>query len=179
MSKHKDGGTKMPVASPSSDGAANITDEQKEESLRKSRGSRGEDVGGKEADVCSLQTAAVNAPSQAESNITDEVKGDHRKHTETSEAELGTPVVVGQARDTFQPEVCIYDDTEDDDEEVEPPRTESKGVTARPDPWAAMLDDDSSFAARVGEEEQKELSLPVDRQSQGPTPDTTPGRSPT
>ncbi|XP_071368305.1 ankyrin-2-like [Centroberyx affinis] len=131
---------------------ANITDEQKEESLRKSRG-----------------------------NVTDEVKGDQKGNTGAPEAGLGAPTVIGQTKEIFKPEVCIYDDTEEDDEAVEPPRTESKGVTARAeaDPWTAMREDDAAFAARVKEEEQKILNLMVDRQSQQATPDTTPGRTPT
>ncbi|XP_031688383.1 ankyrin-2 isoform X15 [Oncorhynchus kisutch] len=172
---------KTVTVSSSSEGAANITDEQKEESLRKSRESQEDDRGGKEADAGSLQTAAVKAPCQIESNITDEVKGDHRRHSGAPEVETSSTAVIGQVRETFKPEICIYDDTEEDDEEEEPPRTESKGVTARAeaDPWSAMREDDDAFAARVKEEEQKILGLIVDRQSQGATPDTTPGRSPT
>uniref|UniRef100_A0A3P8ZYZ7 Ankyrin 2 n=1 Tax=Esox lucius TaxID=8010 RepID=A0A3P8ZYZ7_ESOLU len=171
---------KMATVSSSSDGAANITDEQKEASLRKSRGSKDDDGEGKKAETGSLPTATVKAPCQAESNITDEVKGDHRRHSGAMEVETSSTDIIGQARETFKPEICIYDDTEEDDEE-EPPRTESKGVTAREetDPWSAMREDDDAFAARVKEEEQKILSLIVDRQSQGATPDTTPGRSPT
>ncbi|XP_041738316.2 ankyrin-2 [Coregonus clupeaformis] len=172
---------KTVTMSSSSEGAANITDEQKEESLRKSRESKEDDGEGKEADAGSLQTAAVKAPCQIESNITDEVKGDHRRHSGAPEVETSSTAVIGQVRETFKPEICIYDDTEEDDEEEEPPRTESKGVTAREeaDPWSAMREDDDAFAARVKEEEQKILGLIVDRQSQGATPDTTPGRSPT
>nr|XP_046185416.1 ankyrin-2-like isoform X15 [Oncorhynchus gorbuscha] len=172
---------KTVTVSSSSEGAANITDEQKEESLRKSRESQEDDGGGKESDAGSLQTAVVKAPCQIESNITDEVKGDHRRHSGAPEVETSSTAVIGQVRETFKPEICIYDDTEEDDEEEEPPRTESKGVTARAeaDPWSAMREDDDAFAARVKEEEQKILGLIVDRQSQGATPDTTPGRSPT
>uniref|UniRef100_A0A4W5KAZ1 Ankyrin 2 n=1 Tax=Hucho hucho TaxID=62062 RepID=A0A4W5KAZ1_9TELE len=172
---------KTVTVSSSSEGAANITDEQKEESLRKSREIQEDDGGGKEADAGSMQTAAVKAPCQIESNITDEVKGDHRRHSGAPEVETSSTAVIGQVRETFKPEICIYDDTEEDDEEEEPPRTESKGVTARAeaDPWSAMREDDDAFAARVKEEEQKILGLIVDRQSQGATPDTTPGRSPT
>ncbi|KAG7461961.1 hypothetical protein MATL_G00196650 [Megalops atlanticus] len=94
---------------------------------------------------------------------------------------------VGQEQEVFKPEICIYDDTEEDEEEddakVSVPKTESKGVTARverdPDPWSSIREDDDAFAARVKEEEQKILGLMVDRQSQGATPDTTPGRTPT
>uniref|UniRef100_A0AAZ3QBM3 Ankyrin 2a, neuronal n=1 Tax=Oncorhynchus tshawytscha TaxID=74940 RepID=A0AAZ3QBM3_ONCTS len=181
MDDTEDSLAKTVTASSSSEGAANITDEQKEESLRKSRESQEDDGGGKEADAGSLQTAAVKAPCQIESNITDEVKGDHRRHSGAPEVETSSTAVIGQVRETFKPEICIYDDTEEDDEEEEPPRTESKGVTARAeaDPWSAMREDDDAFAARVKEEEQKILVLIVDRQSQGATPDTTPGRSPT
>ncbi|XP_052315329.1 ankyrin-2-like [Oncorhynchus keta] len=181
MDDMEDSLAKTVTVSSSSEGAANITDEQKEESLRKSRESQEDDRGGKEADAGSLQTAAVKAPCQIESNITDEVKGDHRRHSGAPEVETSSTAVIGQVRETFKPEICIYDDTEEDDEEEEPPRTESKGVTARAeaDPWSAMREDDDAFAARVKEEEQKILGLIVDRPSQGETPDTTPGRSPT
>ncbi|KAM9406842.1 ankyrin-2-like isoform 15-T16 [Salvelinus alpinus] len=181
MDDTEDSLAKTVTVSSSSEGAANITDEQKEESLRKSRESQEDDGGGKESDAGSLQTAAVKAPCQIESNITDEVKGDHRRHSGAPEVETSSTAVIGQVRETFKPEICIYDDTEEDDEEEEPPRTESKGVTARAeaDPWSAMREDDDAFAARVKEEEQKILGLIVDRQSQGATPDTTPGRSPT
>ncbi|KAI4883819.1 hypothetical protein NFI96_033231 [Prochilodus magdalenae] len=69
----------------------------------------------------------------------------------------------------------------EDEEEEEPPKTKSRGVTARAeaDAWNDMREDDDAFAARVREEEQKILGLMVDRQSQGATPDTTPGRTPT
>ncbi|KAL0188075.1 hypothetical protein M9458_015174, partial [Cirrhinus mrigala] len=63
----------------------------------------------------------------------------------------------------------------------EPPKTESRGVTAKAetDTWNSMREDDDAFAARVKEEEQKILGLAVDRHSQGATPDTTPARTPT
>ncbi|XP_064787951.1 ankyrin-2-like isoform X2 [Oncorhynchus masou masou] len=177
----KDNLAQMAIMSSSSEGAANITDEQKEESLRNSRESKEDDGGEKEADTGSLQTSAVKAPCQVESNITDEVKGDYRGHSGAPEAETSSTIIIRQARETFKPEICIYDDTEEDDEEEEPPRTKSKGVTAsaEADPWSAMREDDDAFAARVKEEEQKILGLMVDRHSQGETPDTTPGRSPT
>eukprot|EP00063_Salmo_salar_P036213 XP_014011048.1 PREDICTED: ankyrin-2-like isoform X10 [Salmo salar] len=177
----KDSLAQIATMSSSSVGAANITDEQKEESLRNSRGSKEDDGGEKEADAGSLQTSVVKAPCQVESNITDEVKGDYRGHPGAPEAETSSTIIIGQARETFKPEICIYDDTEEDDEEEEPPRTKSKGMTAseEADPWSAMREDDDAFAARVKEEEQKILGLMVDRHSQGETPDTTPGRSPT
>ncbi|XP_044196974.1 ankyrin-2b isoform X2 [Thunnus albacares] len=145
----------------------NRTDEQKEESLRKSR-EKEDDQDDEELGVrCS--------------NVTDEVKGDQKGHTGTPEAGLGATVAIGQTKGMFKPEVCIYDDTEEDDEALEAPRTESKGVTARvdTDSWSAMREDDAAFAARVKEEEQKILNLVVDRQSLQATPDTTPGRTPT
>ncbi|XP_073762582.1 ankyrin-2b isoform X28 [Danio rerio] len=69
----------------------------------------------------------------------------------------------------------------EDDGEEEPPKTESRGVTAKAetDSWNSMREDDEAFAARVKEEEQKILGLVVDRHSQGATPDTTPARTPT
>ncbi len=91
------------------------------------------------------------------------------------------PIIIGQTKETFKPEICIYDDTEEDDAEVEPPKTESRGVTAKAETetWNSMREDDYAFAARVNEEEQKILGLAVDRRSQGATPDTTPARTPT
>ncbi|XP_074479704.1 ankyrin-2b isoform X5 [Sebastes fasciatus] len=146
----------------------NRTDEQKEADAKD----------GQELGVSTLQTGTLKQVS----NITDEVKGDHKEHTSAPEAGYSASVSTGQTKETFQPEVCIYDDTEeDDDEALEPPRTESKGVTARvdTDSWSAMREDDATFAARVKEEEQKILNLVVDRQSLQATPDTTPGRTPT
>ncbi|KAL2079306.1 hypothetical protein ACEWY4_025050 [Coilia grayii] len=181
----KVGGDKAGTPS-SSDGVANITDEQKEECLRKSRDSKDDGRGAvRVTDL--LERDSATAPCQAERNITDEVKGDHIKHSEASDVGVdrvdafADPVVIGQRGETFKPEVCIYDDTEDYDEEDERPKTESKGVTARAEvePWSTVREDDDAFAARVKEEEQKILSLAVDRQSQAATPDTTPGRTPT
>ncbi|XP_047457171.1 ankyrin-2b isoform X26 [Mugil cephalus] len=153
----------------------NRTDEQKEESLRKSKENEGDKKSVQELDVSRLQAGMLKTSG----NVTDEVKGD--QHAVAPEAGLCAPATTGQTRDTFKPEVCIYDDTEEDDEGLEPPRTESKGVTARadPDPWSAMREDDATFAARVKEEEQKILNLVVDRQPLQATPDTTPGRTPT
>lgn len=155
----------------------NRTDEQKEESLRKSRENEGDDKDGQELGDSNLQTGMLKQGS----NVTDEVKGDQKEHTEAPEAGLSATVAMGQTKEMFKPEVCIYDDTEEDDDALEPPRTESKGVTARveTDSWSAMREDDAAFAARVKEEEQKILNLVVDRQSLQATPDTTPGRTPT
>ncbi|XP_041840324.1 ankyrin-2b [Melanotaenia boesemani] len=150
------------VASTSNN--ANRTDEQKEESLRKSQ----ENKGDQKLDVSKAQTGKPKPGS----NVTDEVKEDQREHA-------GAPDSVATGHK--KPEVCIYDDTEEDDEELDLPRTESKGVTARAntDSWSALREDDATFAARVKEEEQKILNLVVDRQSLQATPDTTPGRTPT
>lgn len=147
----------------------NRTDEQKEESLRKSRENRGDDVDGQDLGISKPQTGMLKRSS----NITDEVKGDQTGLFET--------VVTSKTKENFKPEVCIYDDTEEDDEAQQLPRTESKGVTARvcADSWSAMREDGGTFAARVKEEEQKILNLVVDRQSLQATPDTTPGRTPT
>ncbi|XP_068569836.1 ankyrin-2b isoform X1 [Cebidichthys violaceus] len=149
----------------------NRTDEQKEESLRKSRDNKGDDKDGQELSVRLKQG----------NNVTDEVKGDTKEPPRAAEAGCSAAVATGQTKEMFKPEVCIYDDTEEDDESLEPPRTESKGVTARveTDSWSAMREDDAAFAARVKEEEQKILNLVVDRQSLQATPDTTPGRTPT
>ncbi|XP_064199731.1 ankyrin-2b isoform X27 [Anguilla rostrata] len=177
------------VTSSRTDGAANITDEQKEECLKKLRGIKEDSGGGKDTEADGTQTRA-GVDRRAGSNVTDEVKGDHLSHFEDSDkGKSSSPflVNVGQERDVFKPEICIYDDTEEDEEEDDlktiAPKTESKGVTARverdSDPWSSIREDDDAFAARVKEEEQKILGLMVDRQSQGPTPDTTPGRTPT
>lgn len=153
----------------------NRTDEQKEESLRKSRDNKEADKACQELGVSRLQTGTLKQGS----NVTDEVKGDKKEPMRAPEA--GTTVATGQTKEKFKPEVCVYDDTEEEEEALEPPRTESKGVTARvdTDSWSAMREDDAAFAARVKEEEQKILNLVVDRQSLQATPDTTPGRTPT
>lgn len=169
----KDGTAKKAAATPNTE---NRTDEQKEESLRKSREYE-DDEDGQESGVCNLQTGTLKQGN----NVTDEVKGDQKGQTEAPEAGLSATVAMDQTKEMFKTEVCIYDDTEEDDEALEPPRTESKGVTARvdTDSWSAMREDDAAFAARVKEEEQKILNLVVDRQSLQATPDTTPGRTPT
>ncbi|XP_033986775.1 ankyrin-2b isoform X1 [Trematomus bernacchii] len=149
----------------------NRTDEQKEECLRKSKDNSEDDTLGQELGVSKPQTGTLKHVK----NVTDEVKGDQKEQPGVPEAGAS-----GEAKDMFIQEVCVYDDTEDD-ETLEPPRTESKGVTARveTDSWSAMREDDDTFAARVKEEEQKILNLVVDRQSLQATPDTTPGRTPT
>ncbi|XP_029382688.1 ankyrin-2b isoform X1 [Echeneis naucrates] len=154
----------------------NRTDEQKEESLMKSRENKGDDANSQELGG----KPHIVTPKEG-SNVTDEVKGDHTGHTTEPEAGLGATVATDQTKNRFKPEVRMYDDTEEDDEGLEPPRTESKGVTAKvdTDSWSAMREDDATFAARVREEEQKILNLAVDRQSLQATPDTTPGRTPT
>ncbi|XP_072574822.1 uncharacterized protein [Paramormyrops kingsleyae] len=181
-------GSHMKSTTGSINGPANITDEQKEECLRKSRESTAVDSKG--ADVsCSSSVAVID--ENVESNATDEIKGEHMKlsgapETDTdkhSHTHLSSTDTVC-THEQLKPEICIYDDTEEDKgEEEQEPKTESKGVTARTkkdaDSWSAMREDDDAFAARVKEEEQKILGLMVDRQSQGATPDTTPGRTPT
>ncbi|KAG7498075.1 ankyrin-2 isoform X17 [Solea senegalensis] len=149
----------------------NKTDEQKEECLRNARENKGE------LGVSELQTGTLRTGS----NVTDEIKGDHRGQTGALETGLSSSVATHQTQEMFKSEVCIYEDTEEDDEALGPPRTESKGVTAKvdTDSWSAMREDDATFAARVKEEEQKILNLAVDRQSAQVTPDTTPGRTPT
>lgn len=152
----------------------NRTDEQKEQSLKNSRETTGDD-----RNVQELSTAGPEGGTlKKDSNVTDEMKGDQVVHTGASNSITS---VSGQT-EMFKAEVCIYDDVEEEEEEVhEPPKTESKGVTARVDTesWSAMREDDATFAARVKEEEQKILNLVVDRQSLQATPDTTPGRTPT
>lgn len=144
-------GTKSSVTANSQ----NRTDEQKEQSLKRSRETSGGDREG---------AGAEGGPPQKDSNVTDEMKGDR------------TGAAPGQTG-----RLPAEDHPEEDEEAQEPPKTESKGVTARVEApsWSAMREDDAAFAARVKEEEQKILNLVVDRQSQQDTPDTTPGRTPT
>ncbi|XP_028284793.1 uncharacterized protein LOC114450699 isoform X5 [Parambassis ranga] len=158
------------VTKESASSSENRTDEQKEENLKKTRLPKEDDKDGQELGFSKVQTGMLKTGS----NVTDEMKGDHTGHT-------GATSATGQTKELFKPEVCIYDDTEEDDEGLDFPRTESKGVTARvdTDSWSAMREDDATFAARVKEEEQKILNLVVDRQSLQATPDTTPGRTPT
>ncbi|XP_052416140.1 ankyrin-2b isoform X2 [Carassius gibelio] len=87
----------------------------------------------------------------------------------------------GNADDDGCEQTSLMTSSEEDDAEQEPPKTESRGVTAKAetDAWNSMREDDDAFAARLKEEEQKILGLAVDRHSQGATPDTTPARTPT
>ncbi|KAK5623008.1 hypothetical protein CRENBAI_021157 [Crenichthys baileyi] len=138
----------------------NRTDEQKQESLKRSREDK-EDNSSQMLAVSKVQTDV----QKTSSNVTDEVKEDRWGHAP-------------------KPGLCPDVGTSQEEEENETsnlPRTESKGVTAREDTesWSAMRDDDETFTVRVKEEEQKILNLVVDRQSLQATPDTTPGRTPT
>lgn len=172
-SAEKDSTTRKVVGTSNSE---NRTDEQKEECLKMSRDYKGGHEHDQELGVASQQVSTLKPGS----NIPDEVKEDQKVYTGPPDSKTST-VSTSQAKKAFNPEVCIYDDTEEDEEVLEPPRTESKGVTARvdTDSWSAMREDDAAFAARVKEEEQKILNLVVDRPSQQATPDTTPGRTPT
>ncbi|XP_047241905.1 ankyrin-2b isoform X3 [Girardinichthys multiradiatus] len=148
----------------------NRTDEQKQESLKRSREDK-EDNSSQMLAVSKIQKDV----QKTSSNVTDEVKEDRWGHA----AKPGLCPDVGTSQTKHQ--VCTHNDTEVENETSNLPRTESKGVTARVDTesWSAMRDDDETFAARVKEEEQKILNLVVDRQSLQATPDTTPGRTPT
>ncbi|XP_061769917.1 ankyrin-2-like isoform X4 [Nerophis ophidion] len=101
--------------------------------------------------------------NQGQSNVTDEVKGSD----------------IGQARDVFKPQFCIYDDTE----EAENPRTESKGVTAKVEAAAIWSKDkDVPFEAGLKEKEEELLNLVLREESsrsQQESPATTPGKTPT
>ncbi|XP_027893603.1 ankyrin-2b isoform X20 [Xiphophorus couchianus] len=149
----------------------NRTDEQKQESLKRS--SDNVDNRGHMLDVSKVQTG-MQKPN---CNVTDEVKEDSWGHAGAPKAGLCPGVATSQTKY----EVFIYNDSEEENETSNLPRTESKGVTARveTESWSAMREDDVTFAARVKDEEQKILNLVMDRQSVQATPDTTPGRTPT
>ncbi|XP_008433102.1 ankyrin-2b isoform X19 [Poecilia reticulata] len=149
----------------------NRTDEQKQESLKRS--SDNVDNRGHMLDASKVQTG-MQKPN---CNVTDEVKEDRWGHAGGPKAGLCPEVATSQTKY----EVIIYNDGEEENEASNIPRTESKGVTARveTESWSAMREDDVTFAARVKDEEQKILNLVMDRQSVQATPDTTPGRTPT
>ncbi|KAM9501774.1 ankyrin-2b isoform 2-T2 [Clarias gariepinus] len=167
-----------------------VASEIKDASQIKSMESKNDDKGGKQKITTECQGVYNKSQNQIEHNVTDDDKGDQMRPAETADLGLNRdgikektdllPSIIGQVGETFKPEICIYEDTEDDLEK-ELPKTKSRGVTAKTlaDNWNTMREDDEAFAARVKEEEQKILGLAVDRQSQGATPDTTPGRTPT
>lgn len=169
----------------------NTSPELKEGNQKKSIESNYDDKSGQQIGVSDYQGAYSEAHSQVKCNIRGNIKGDYIKSAGTSDQSLSReglrnetdslPSIVGQTRETFKPEICIYDETEDDDLEEELPKTKSRGVTAKTlsDNWNVLREDDDAFAERVKEEEQKILGLAVDQQSKGATPDTTPGRTPT
>uniref|UniRef100_A0A672MWF1 Ankyrin 2 n=1 Tax=Sinocyclocheilus grahami TaxID=75366 RepID=A0A672MWF1_SINGR len=177
------------TASNSKNLVANITDEQKEQSLKRSKGIQEMYSHEQQKEAANSQNVDCKSHSQEESNVTDEIKGDYMRHAGTSYVDIcsgsldidSIPIIIGQTKETFKPEICIYDDTEEDNAEEEPPKTESRGVTAKAetDAWNSTREDDDAFAARVKEEEQKILGLAVDRHSQGATSDITPSRTPT
>lgn len=153
----------------------NQVDRQKEESFNKGHDNKG-DTSDQELGLASQQTSMFKTGR----NVTDGIQEDQKEYTGPLEVKT-TIVTTSQKQKGFNAEVCVYDDTEEDEEVQEAPKTESKGVTAKvdKDSWSAMREDDAAFEARVQEEEQKILNLAVDRQSQQETPDTTPGRTPT
>lgn len=151
----------------------NRTDEQNKECLNKGKDHKGDHMSDqpKSQQMSMLKTGT---------NVADNTKEDQKVHIDPHD--IKTPIDgTHQTQKAFNPEVCMYVDTEEDDVVRDTPRTESKGVTAKVDhdSWSAMREDDAAFEARVKEEEQKILNLAVDRQSQQETPDTTPGRTPT
>ncbi|XP_061922213.1 ankyrin-2b isoform X10 [Entelurus aequoreus] len=111
----------------------------------------------------SLRDSRENQGGDGQSNVTDEVKGSD----------------ISQAMDVFEPEFCIYDDTEG----AENPRTESKGVTAKVEAAAIWSKDkDAPFEAGLKEKEEELLNLVVGEESsrsQQESPATTPGKTPT
>ncbi|XP_061817213.1 ankyrin-2b isoform X9 [Nerophis lumbriciformis] len=111
----------------------------------------------------SLRDSRENQGGDGQSNVTDEVKESD----------------ISQARDVFEPEFCIYDDTE----EAENPRTESKGVTAKVEAAAIWSKGkDAPFEAGLKEKEEELLNLVVGEESsrsQQESPATTPGKTPT
>ncbi|XP_046706828.1 ankyrin-2b isoform X2 [Silurus meridionalis] len=171
----------------SNEGMVNIPPEINKENEKKSGENKYDDKGEKQKDPSSYQVVYNKSHDrQMEGNIKDNVRsvgtsdfGLNRESLRTEPDSLTS--ISGQAGETVKPEICIYDDTEEADLEEELPKTKSRGVTAKSltDNWNALREDDDAFAARVKEEEQKILGLAVDRQSQGATPDTTPGRTPT
>lgn len=139
----------------------NRTDDQKQESFVKSSDNKRDSMDGQQSDV-------------SRAKPTNEVKG---KTWGQAEGLVGG---LCAAIDPTKLKVSVYDDTEEGDEVLDLPRTESKGVTARvqSESWSSMREDDATFSSHVNEE-QKVLNLAVDRESLQATPDTTPGRTPT
>ena len=150
---------------------ANVMAEQRPESLMKlSENKKDVEVDG-HVELGDLQSAHIKTAS----NIT---HIDQTPQKVTPESVTGDSAGAGVEKEKLSPAPCAPDASKEDQE---PPKTESKGVTAKAegDPWNAMREDDAAFAERVKEEEQKILNLMVERPSQQATPDTTPGRTPT
>ncbi|XP_058637266.1 ankyrin-2b isoform X22 [Onychostoma macrolepis] len=120
----------------------------------------------KDKDYVDSELVQLNKTASNSKNITDEQKEQSLKRSK------GNQEIYSHEQQK---------EAEEDDAEEEPPKTESRGVTAKAetDAWNSVREDDDAFAARVKEEEQKILGLAVDRHSQGATPDTTPARTPT
>ncbi|CAL8327800.1 unnamed protein product [Lota lota] len=154
---------------------ANVTAEQRQDSLRKlSKNKQNVEVEGHvKLGDSHLQSATVITSS----DVTHKVK-EQMPQNVTPESVSGVSADAGAAQEKLSPDSCAPGE---EDKGAGPPKTESKGVTAKAegDPWNAMREDDAAFAARVKEEEQKILNLTVERPSQQATPDTTPGRTPT
>ncbi|XP_026059946.1 ankyrin-2 isoform X5 [Carassius auratus] len=87
---------------------------------------------------------------------------------------VGAATVTKEVHDESQPDLCIYQkDNEEKPEDI--PVSIPRDLV----PWSAEVEDDEAFDAKIEAEEQKILALCIDRHSDGTTPDTTPGRTPT
>ncbi|XP_059408018.1 ankyrin-2-like [Carassius carassius] len=87
---------------------------------------------------------------------------------------VGATAATKQVQDESQPDSCPHEkDNEEKPEEI--PVSIPRDLV----PWSAEVEDDEAFEAKIEAEEQKILALCIDRHSQGTTPDTTPGRTPT
>lgn len=83
---------------------------------------------------------------------------------------VGATAVTKEVQDESQPDLCIYQ---------EKPEEIPVSIPRDLVPWSADVEDDEAFNAKIEAEEQKILALCIDRRSDGNTPDTTPGRTPT
>nr|XP_015200984.1 PREDICTED: ankyrin-2 isoform X6 [Lepisosteus oculatus] len=161
------------------------TTDEKEECFEQLSESKEDNRGTGTVTECPSKLSFGDSPT--ETNAKEEIKGEHFEWSSRSDicddSHDEFDPIMERAQDPCKPDVCVYDDIQVEDAPASGLKTQSKGVTARPesdvDTWSAIREDDDAFAARVKEEEQKILSLMVDRQSQGATPDTTPGRTPT
>ncbi len=87
----------------------NITDEQKEQSLKRSKGNQEMYSHEQQKESANYQNVDCKSHSQEKSNVTDEIKGNYMRNAGTSYVDIcsgsldidAIPIIIGQTKETF------------------------------------------------------------------------------